>query len=853
MSFVWLRVQAALRHRWKTLVVLTVVTGIGGGAAITALAGAQRTDTAMARFVSYARPDTGGFLYGSLSSPPVTPGYPRNSLALAPAERRVVQLPQVAAYFRAPYLFFSQSRAGVDRSNLNVFGDADLDLHRTVDRPMVLTGRLPDPNSPFEVSVNELAAAGQHLQVGSTLTLYAYSYEQVADGLLMESTGTPVRPAGPAFHVRVTGIVRFPQDVNAVVPLVDHQGVAYDSQRNLYTTPAFLQRLAEGLGVPVQRVPDINLVGVRLRHGAADWRAFATAVPKVSGGQVAFSNAGNVYGMNVAARSAQRGIRLDVIALIAFGLLVALITLLFVGQSIGRQVRNQVSDFGVLRSLGADRSQLVSAEIAVAGVVGVAGAVLAVAVAVAASPLMPVGLARQAEINPGVNADPVFLVPGCFILAGLVTLSALVPALRAGSGAVTTSDDEAPPARSGVFSGRLGRGLSPVPAIGVRFGLEPRRGLAGTTASGMVSAIIAIATVAAALTFAASLNGLSANPREQGWNWDALVGNPNDQSAREQATASLLARNPDVDGYAAFAIIAGASQGTAVIDGHLIQFLIAVDSFKGSVHPTLVAGHAPWAPDQIVLAGKTLQALHRHVGQIVHVPTPGGVLALRIVGEMIAPSVGDIFTNGMGEGAWIDGEAVHKMLDNTPQSSDSGLPPTVFDMFFVRYAHGVTPSVGLASLQRSFGHDVLTHVPPADVINLQNVKQLPYVLTALVVVLGVATVGNALIVSVRRRRRDLAILKTVGFVRRQVAGVVAWQASSIGVIALIIGIPVGIAAGRWAWGAVADGIGSSSPTIVPALAVAAIIPCVLLVANLIAAGPGWSAARVPPVIAMRAE
>src|SRR6185312_1041017 len=97
MSFVWLRVLAALRHRWKALVVLAVVTGIGGGAAITALAGAQRTDTAVPGFVSYSLPDTGGFLFGSVSRPPQTPGLPRDSLALAPAERRVVHLPQVAA------------------------------------------------------------------------------------------------------------------------------------------------------------------------------------------------------------------------------------------------------------------------------------------------------------------------------------------------------------------------------------------------------------------------------------------------------------------------------------------------------------------------------------------------------------------------------------------------------------------------------------------------------------------------------------------------------------------------------------------------------------------------------------
>ena len=227
---------------------------------------------------------------------------------------------------------------------------------------------------------------------------------------------------------------------------------------------------------------------------------------------------------------------------------------------------------------------------------------------------------------------------------------------------------------------------------------------------------------------------------------------------------------------------------------------------------------------------------------------------MRIAGQMVAPSIGDLFTNGMGEGAWVYGPQVHQVLGtSTPQSSTEGLPPTVFDMFLVRYANGVTPAAGLASLQRQFGHDVLQYVPPADVINLQSVDRLPYLLTGLVVVLGIATVGNMLVVSVRRRRRDLAILKTVGFVRRQVAGVIAWQASTVGLVALVVGIPIGIAAGRSAWNTVANGIGTSSAAIVPALAVALLVPCVLVIANLIAAWPGWSAAHVPPVTAMRAE
>ena len=838
------------------LILLAIVVGIGGGASIAALAGAQRTDTAVPEFLSYALADDGGFLFGNVSSPPRSPG-PADSLALAPAERKIVDLPQVAGYFRAPYLFLTPDRTGSnaarDADQVNVIGDADRDLYRSVDRPLVVTGRLPDPRRPFEVAVNELAATGHHLHVGSTLRLYAYSYAQVSSGeLTASSSATPIRPAGPSYLVHVTGVVRFPQDVNAVLPLVDKQGVSYESQRNLYTTPAFLQRLADGLGVPVSQVPDINLVGVRLHHGAADWKAFDRSVSRASETAITVGSPGNVYGMRQAAASAQRGIRLDVTALIVFGLLVALVTILFVGQALGRQVQSQAGDYLVLRSLGADRGQVVSVVLLLAALVGVAGAALAVAIAFAASPIMPVGLARQAEIHSGFDANVAYLCLGFVILAALVTLSALVPALRVSRHSKASEADERR-TRTAWASGVLGRATSPVVSIGMRFGLESRIGTAASTASGLVTAVVAVATLAAVLTFAASLNHLISSPPAQGWNWDVLVGNPNDQSDHEAQDAALLSRNPDVSGYSAISIVAGASQGTAVIDHHVIDFLIGLDSFEGNVHPTLVAGHGPRGPDQIVLATRTMQLLHRHLGQDVHVPTPGGLLTLHVVGQMIAPSVGDLFTNGMGDGAWVYGPAIHAQQAALAQQAQNGLPQSSFNLFLVRYADGVSPAAGLASLQRQFGHDVLRHVPPEDVINLQNVDRLPLVLTALVVVLGVITVGNALIVSIRRRRRDLAILKTVGFVRHQVMGVVAWQATSIGLAALVIGLPVGAAAGRWAWNTVATEIGSASPPVVPLLALALLVPAVLVVVNLIAGMPAWSASRVAPGQVLRSE
>ena len=41
-------------------------------------------------------------------------------------------------------------------------------------------------------------------------------------------------------------------------------------------------------------------------------------------------------------------------------------------------------------------------------------------------------------------------------------------------------------------------------------------------------------------------------------------------------------------------------------------------------------------------------------------------------------------------------------------------------------------------------------------------------------------------------------MKTIGFIRWQVRYAVAWQATAIAGIALLIGLPAGVAGGRWA-------------------------------------------------------
>src|SRR5207302_1714858 len=99
----------------------------------------------------------------------------------------------------------------------------------------------------------------------------------------------------------------------------------------------------------------------------------------------------------------------------------------------------------------------------------------------------------------------------------------------------------------------------------------------------------------------------------------------------------------------------------------------------------------------------------------------------------------------------------------------------------------------------------------------------------------------------------LAILETMGFVRRQMWVTVACQTSTLVGVALLLGLPIGALVGRFAWSVFVDGLGAVREPQVAWLPIVATIPAALVLANLIATPPGWLGARVRPAVALRGE
>ncbi len=118
---------------------------------------------------------------------------------------------------------------------------------------------------------------------------------------------------------------------------------------------------------------------------------------------------------------------------------------------------------------------------------------------------------------------------------------------------------------------------------------------------------------------------------------------------------------------------------------------------------------------------------------------------------------------------------------------------------------------------------------------------------------GAVALGFILGASVRRRRRDLALLKTLGFTQRQLSAAIAWQATMAAVIGVIVGMPLGIVSGRELWILFARSIDAVPDPTVPILSLILIGVGALVFANLVAVIPGRIAARTSTALVLRAE
>jgi hypothetical protein len=387
-----------------------------------------------------------------------------------------------------------------------------------------------------------------------------------------------------------------------------------------------------------------------------------------------------------------------------------------------------------------------------------------------------------------------------------------------------------------------------------RAAVPVRTALAGTAA--------AVGAVVAALVFGSSLIGLVATPGRYGQNWDQVL-DAGYADVPAQAGAELVSGIPGLAGWAA------GENGELTIDGSASVPAIAVDSVGGGTgYLTALSGRLPAGPGEIALGTQTLRALHRSVGQTVEVQVTfaGGVAGrpgtrtMRITGTVVLPAFGvpALAATDLGSGAVLTTPLLSGITADT--GCDGSI--TCYNFFLLRYRDGAVPASAAATLQARAAKagcppgqcTVTGDQRPGDIKDYAGIRDTPLILGLVLALLAVGTLAHVLSTGVRRRRRDLAVLKALGLTRSQLRAVVAWQATALAAGALLIGVPAGVIVGRWAWAVFATAAGVSPQATLALPVVLLAVPAVtLLIANLIAAFPGRAAARLRPAIVLRTE
>jgi len=823
LAFAWYRFRATFGRRRGGLLSVVLLTGLLGGLSMGAIEAARTTESSPLDLAASTR----------------TPGlFVLDNYASATSSAYNPKLLKTIAHL--PHVVKVESEAGINAGPVGkndeplpasegVGANGSVDgLNFNEDRIIVTQGRMANPKAADEFVLDSGTARLFGLHLGEWVTIGWATNANTSFNFKV--------PRTQQIKMKLVGVGAI--DLN---DLFQDQGGASSGGVELFT-PAFTRKLL--VCCSNDMLSGITLQGgLQSRYYPAVESELRAVLPK----GVPFTY---VQATDVLAR-AERTLKPESIALGVFGGIAGLAALLIAGQVIGRRIRLNTDELDVLRALGADPKMTIGD-----GLIGTLGAILAGTllaglVAVGLSPLGPLG-----PIGPVVplalRVDWSVVGLGMAVLAVVLGTLAVVVAFRAAPHRVVTRLERE--RASSVARVATSSGLPPAAVTGIRFALEPGVGRnAVPVRSAILGAVLAVVVVIGTITFGSSLNTLVSHPALYGWNWSADIdGGGGLGDIPGHNVARLLNADPLVGAWT------GVYYSTLQIDGMNVP--VMGGSPQASVGPPLLSGHAFDGVNQVVLGASTLAQLHKHVGDTVKVGAPGTAFTtLRIVGTATLPSIGVVGSSHleMGSGALLSYTLIPPKARNVFEVPQSG-PNAIL----VRFKKGANQTAGFKSLQsivrknpqiKGDGGSVLSVQRPAEILNYRTLGTTPTLLGVALAAGAVIALGLTLVSSVRRRRTDLALLKSLGFTRRQLASAIAWQASVAVGIGCVIGIPLGLALGRFLWDLFVRQINAVPDPTIPTVSVVLIGVGAVILANLVAAVPGRIAANTPTAQLLRSE
>ncbi len=559
------------------------------------------------------------------------------------------------------------------------------------------------------------------------------------------------------------------------------------------------------------------------------------AFEELLGGLIPPEQQYEVLSFDARTRAARDTIEVIAWGLTVFGIVAAAAATVMIVQAVARHVSSARPEAETMAQLGVSRGGRRLALVGLTAPIALGGAAVASLGAWAASPIMPIGLAGRAEPNPGPEVDWTVFVLGAIALAAVVLASAFLTAVS-----MTRSSRRSPtsPRTSLAVEAATQVGLGPVALNGVRLAFD-RRAPAVPVRSAIVGAAVAVLGTVSVLTFVSSLDRLLGSPDRWGYQWDVMLNFTADTI--DVAEARVLDDSQ-------LTAVARWDAGFSYVDGQGISSF-GLTQRTGELGYALTSGRQPTSPGEVVLGPTTAERLNVDIGETVDVSPQAehaGGTAVTVVGIALFPANGeDSFSDAIGYFG--------------PAFTQFAIAPDLFEasQLVVRSTQDVDIDELMQRLDREYPGAVSSSenrpAAPGSVANLAGVRSMSYWLAAFVGLLGLASLVHVLLSTLWRRRREMGTLRSLGLTDRQIARCVVWQALTIAVIGVLVGIPLGIVAGANAWRVVAEGIGVAGDARRPMVSLALVGVVALGAAALAALGPGHLAARLRPAASLRTE